>query len=137
MKSHSLITEKKNFYKRFILLLSKASVIIASNLFTWAPIAFLSLLAAINKSFLTQKTYNWVFIIILPLNSLLNVYIHSGFSIKFFLMKKKKLEKFIFLFFYFFSILLISYKINRKKFKEDILRILMKQRNIFLAYFFF
>lgn len=89
MKKQSLVSEKKHFYKRFIILLTKASVIIASNLFTWVPIAFLSLLAAFYKSFLNQRTYNWIFITILPINSIINVYIHSRFSMKFFFIKKK------------------------------------------------
>lgn len=90
IKQESAYFLKEEFSRRYFLLLFKASLIISSNFLTWTPIVICGFLAAINKSFLTQRTYNWIFIIILPLNSILNVFIQSNFNIKFFALKRKR-----------------------------------------------
>lgn len=95
IKNKSAFFLKKELSTRFFLLLWKASLIILSNIFTWLPIVIFSFMASIKKSFLTQKTYNWIFIIFLPLNPILNVFIHSNFNFKISRLKRiKKLYKF-------------------------------------------
>lgn len=95
--SRILITIRKNsmiFSKlrnnQFMLLLWKVSLIILSNLVTWLPIAFIGVLAIMKKSFLTHDTYDWIFIAILPLNSIFNIYIHGRFNTKISTAKKLK-----------------------------------------------
>lgn len=80
---------KKEISQRFILILWKASMIILSNIITWIPIVICSFLAVIRKSFLTQSSYSWIFITILPLNSIINVIIHNKFNFKVSKLKKK------------------------------------------------
>lgn len=95
--------ESSNFSKtghdRFMLLLKKSFFIILSNVCTWIPISIISFLAVIKKSFLTYDTYIWIFVLILPLNAILNIYIHFKFNIKISLINKELLKRFNLYFF--------------------------------------
>lgn len=101
IKKESAYFLKQQLSDRFFLLLWKASLIILSNLLTWAPIIICGFLAVVKKSFLTPTTYNWIFVTILPINSFLNIFIHSKFNTKTTALKKK-LRMFSILFFFFF-----------------------------------
>lgn len=92
-KNSMLFSKLRN--DQFMLLMRKASLILLSNVISWLPIAFITILAILKKSFLTHDTYDWIFITILPLNSIFNIYVHGKFNFKISITKKilKKREK--------------------------------------------
>lgn len=88
LKSCSILS-KEITINRLLKVFINALLVVTTNILTWTPVFFVSIAAAFGKSPLVAKSYQWLFIIILPMNSVLNPIIFNFFKIKEFYMKTK------------------------------------------------
>lgn len=91
-KSSGILTKKEK-QKRLINLFKATIIVVLSSLLTWIPLSIFSILAFAKKTFINYDNYYYIFFLFLPLNPLVNPFVHSSFNIRDKIQLKKQIKR--------------------------------------------